>query len=371
MRVVVIARSFTRGGSATGAANLVKALESVDLEVVTLDSELSIQKRNIYRFLYYLERALDRVVFGKSVSYFRIRPHTFSLDEILQQYNPDVIQLCDISSHAFNLKNIKNSNIPIFHRLSDFWPYLGKKHYPEKNDVVACSDLYKKKSTLHLVTPSEWLKNEFVDRLKLDSNMHPSIIYNATYVAESYLKKTVDVAVIKIGFIASNIFSKRKGLFFLLSVIESLKVMSEKKIELYLWGSNKSAKLHRLPVGVFYMGFYQHNNLENVFHSIDYLFCPSIIDNSPNVVTEAISFGLPVVVQSGTGAVSYVRNEFGLVFNFQDSSKGNLLELCTWLKADAHKYSLRQAAAHQFALKNLTFERVGRKYLSLFNDELY
>ena len=188
MRVVVIARSFTRGGSATGAANLVKALESVDLEVVTLDSELSIQKRNIYRFLYYLERALDRVVFGKSVSYFRIRPHTFSLDEILQQYNPDVIQLCDISSHAFNLKNIKNSNIPIFHRLSDFWPYLGKKHYPEKNDVVACSDLYKKKSTLHLVTPSEWLKNEFVDRLKLDSNMHPSIIYNATYVAESYLK---------------------------------------------------------------------------------------------------------------------------------------------------------------------------------------
>ena len=46
-------------------------------------------------------------------------------------------------------------------------------------------------------------------------------------------------------------------------------------------------------------------------------------------VATLMGFGLPVVVQSGTGAVSYVRNEFGLVFNFQDSSKGNLLELCT------------------------------------------
>ena len=126
MKILLIARTGSRGGSASGVNNLKKALKTVGNDVVLITAD---KTSLVFRFFRALEYLFNRVIFGKGNNFFKFGPSSLDIIKLTKKYKPDIVQLCNISGNCIALDEIKKLKIPVVHRLSDFWPYHGPIHY--------------------------------------------------------------------------------------------------------------------------------------------------------------------------------------------------------------------------------------------------
>ena len=122
LKVILISRSFRFGGSAVGSKNLSIALKNCGVNIIEIDGFEYLRKNIFLYFIRYLERTLETLVCGKECHFLRLAPYTFNLKNLISLYKPDVIQFCDISHNTIDPIIPKNLDIPVVHRLSDFWP---------------------------------------------------------------------------------------------------------------------------------------------------------------------------------------------------------------------------------------------------------
>src|SRR5690554_6699496 len=192
MKIVIISKSFSKGGAASGARNLRKALDNAGAEVISYDSmclEVSIVKKLIR----VVERVFDRLFFDPETHCFRFFKESLDLMEVYNRHKPDIIQLCDISGNLVDLRKACEVPCPVVHRLSDFWPYHGASHYSlsaDKGSVLANGFFsffinQPKPRSLYHITPSEWLR----DSLITDSSAGRFFIPNAVQLQVTELPK--------------------------------------------------------------------------------------------------------------------------------------------------------------------------------------
>ena len=77
MRILLIARTGSHGGSASGANNLKKALKTAGNEVILITAD---ETNLIIRFFRIIEYLVNRMIFGKGNNFFKFGPP--SLDSI-------------------------------------------------------------------------------------------------------------------------------------------------------------------------------------------------------------------------------------------------------------------------------------------------
>lgn len=372
MKVILIAQTLTKGGAATGAKNLSIALKSVGIECIELDSSKVLKKRFFLKLIRTFERIIERILGGKEVHFLRFGSYTIDLQKIITYYKPDIIQLCDISANVINPFYPEKLEIPVFHRLSDFWPYHGGFHYPKKGSwhkylIEILFKFFIRKNRVQkyiLVCPSKWLLENLSDEFE------KYFIRNAVDIKNIKPKLINFKDKIRLGFISKDLFLERKGLKQLISLLNFLE--NDYEINLLLYGKSKNKiNCSNKKINIQIKNSYKKNDMENVFKSFDILICPSKYDNSPNALIEALSFGVPVIAQCGSGINSYVDNSYGRLINFYNNDKvKSAMQLNIAIKDIFANYRSSSENSLKFVENNLSKKVIGNQYKNMYLDAL-
>lgn len=386
VRVLLVTKSLVKGGAATGARQLSQALSATGAEVIAVGAyEQSFGAR--IRLLRGIERSLERVFFDADTHCLRLGGPSLDLIKLCKQFVPDVVQLCDISGNVVSMADFHDANCPIIHRLSDFWPYHGPAHY-----VIDPSTANKSRSAAHwfytrtisphfalpdaITAPSSWL----ADNLKLPqtNRVRVEIIKNAVETPDSPCVRNIKRDRLRLGFIANRVLDPRKGFDRLNNAVGVLK-RAGYDVETHVFGRIRQADKCSLGgAATIYHGTFGPSELPRVYDTFDILLCPSRLDNSPNVVCEALAWGCPVVAQRGTGVDSYITKDTGRLVDFSqlhdeapkaraEAAQESLLHAITDIWKHFENFSL---AAGQYARRDLAFDKVGAAYMRLYGELL-
>jgi glycosyltransferase involved in cell wall biosynthesis len=163
-----------------------------------------------------------------------------------------------------------------------------------------------------LVSPSHWLA-------EIAKSVFPNVrvqhLFNCVDVDfsfEEFVRKNHKPLKngIKIGFSSVDLNNSYKGLNVLLEALRFLPTNKLEKYELALFGTGSVENLpSNLRIRQF--GLIEGRELQKEFLNLDALVVPSVQDNSPNVVIEAISLGIPVI-GSDAGGIPELLQHFAL-----------------------------------------------------------
>jgi glycosyltransferase involved in cell wall biosynthesis len=364
MKVLVVAKSFSKGGAATGARNTLNSLRRAGAAVVALDGYAAQTGRPIGA-LRTTERIYERLSHGSDTHCLRLGPPVFDLQALCRVHRPDVIQLCDVSGNTIAFEDLKALPCPVVHRLSDFWPYHGARHYndrpprsPSFADRVLRWTLFDGTGEPDFfVAPSQWL----ADRMQRG---RVQVIRNAVERVPDIAARPRPAGRLRFGFISNPVQDPRKGLAVVPKALDAVSARTG-AVELHLFGKGSDAGVPNTPgLEVIAHPPFGRDTLARVYSCFDILLCPSVLDNSPNVLTEALAHGVPVLAQSGTGMDSYITNEFGALVDFQGSVPSDIADAVERLVSG---YADASAAALRYATEFLGPDRIGDQYLSLYN----
>lgn len=373
LRVLLLTKSLTRGGSASGAGNLVTALQSAGAHLICLDAYAT-QAYTVVGVLRVLERIYERIALGAETHCLRLGPPVFDLVRLYTKHRPDIIQLCDISGNVIRLSDVARVPCPVVHRMSDFWPYHGARHYadmpPKRMDVAE----WLLRQTITdgryvpdmLVAPSEWLAARLQQQPRLSGRIR--FIRNAATAPEHVPVRTHMSDALHLGFIANKLTDDRKGLTTLPPRLAALAKRGQ-KIVLNLFGHGQVTGFPQVPgVAVRANGPFERRSLRQIYEQFDVLLCPSVRDNSPNAVTEALAHGIPVIAQAGTGMDSYVSEQTGALINYHDDDEAALDVFVAAVERIVGRYASISAAASEYARRFLHPRVIGQSYLELYAE---
>ncbi len=139
------------------------------------------------------------------------------------------------------------------------------------------------------LSPSKWLMKNTIqhDNSRRVFYFPPSIDLRNYPLSESYVKET---KVVDILFLCQSTDNYRKGFYFLENIISEFSNKENFKFHV-IGGADKIGKIGNVT----YYGFIQQEDIYKLLNSMDYFLLPSIEDNMPNVMMEALCFGCKVI----------------------------------------------------------------------------
>ncbi|MBR9847006.1 MAG: glycosyltransferase [Algicola sp.] len=378
MKVLFITKTFIKGGAATGASNLALALEAHGFNVVRVGA-YECKSSITTKFFRSIERVLEHIFLGPNYHFLKLWPSTINVKKLVAKHKPDILQLGDVSGNVISFSELKYIDIPIVHRLSDTWPYLGAGHYTEggglyKKNINKLANMILKQSVpfaitkkINVVAPSAWLLDTMTKSTASKFNSL-SFIRNCTPIQnDGFLNSGLkDTKKVSFGFISADLYDPRKGLFNLVKPLEELANFGY-SVDLNLYGSGQEKQITKCDgVNIIYHGSYKKSEANKVYGTFDVLLCPSVQDNSPNVLTEALSFSTPVIGNRNTGIESYVMSAFGGIVDFSTMTSQDLQEFVELVHKIQSNYSEYSRNAFEFVCKCLSPEAIGNSYGELY-----
>lgn len=371
MKTLLVTKTLTKGGAASGARNLLGALQSAGADVIALDGYASLAAHPL-KAVRLVERVCEHALADAETHFARLGPPTFDLAQVYAQYRPDIIQLCDVSGNTIRFSDIARVPCPVVHRMSDFWPYHGAHHYAVTlPSVPTLADKLLRRLVFdgrHMptcrVAPSDWLASRL-------TGGEVRVIRNAVTLPSVSGDRTVAPTRLRFGFISAQVSDPRKGFDSLPMFLRAVAKRSPTPVELHVYGRAPRAGFSRGDeFEIIHHPPFTKADLARVYGSFDVLLCPSRLDNSPNVVAEALTHGVPTIGQSGTGMESYIREDIGGLVDFHSGTDQDIkqfAEICSRIVAN---YSDFSAQAVRYAQQELAPEVIGAEYLKLYQDLL-
>jgi len=416
MRLVHINKSDTSGGASVAAVRIVKSLieNGVDAKLLTAEknsdfswvksitsSKINNLKSKFYfisdvmRFLPYEKSKQVRFAFSTGRSGF----------DISQQ--PDVLSADIIHLHWFNqgflsikgLEKVLKMGKPVVWTLHDMWSFTGGCHYsgdclnytkncgfchflknPAKDDISFSQFNLKNKiytdTQLFPVTCSNWLaqiakQSELLKNRPVTSIPNPIDIeiFKPTDKSEARQKLGLPKDKKLILFGAANVTDPRKGMNYLFSALNQLIEKSDNNMELVIFGKKSEEILKNIHLPVHTFNYISNTEtLVNLYNATDVFVLPSMEDNLPNTVMEALACGLPVAAFQIGGVPEMVSHlENGYLAPSGDSSE----------LAKGINYLINNNETNNFRLKarqkvetNFARHIIAKKYKTLYETIL-
>jgi glycosyltransferase involved in cell wall biosynthesis len=235
--------------------------------------------------------------------------------------------------NSFDLKRISDLRKPIVITLHDQRMFTGGCHYSGTcrqftNKCQDCnlvrplfrnlvSHAHKKQrintegiESLTFVSPSVWLAKQLQES-SLGRGRSVVVINNP--IPEKYFQAEIPSRVRKskrVGFISANLNNPYKGLEFLVKALDEKTVERANIESLNLIGSG-AVPPHSANLRIIQKIVQNDEAMIEILQQLDLLIVPSHQDNSPSVIGEALSLGVPVI-GSRVGGIPEILQKFNL-----------------------------------------------------------
>ncbi|RGM49933.1 MULTISPECIES: glycosyltransferase family 4 protein [Bacteroides] len=413
MRILLINTTEKIGGPAIAASRLMEALKNngIKAKMLVRDKqteqitvvELKHNWRMVWKFVW------ERIVIWKA-NHFK-KNNLFAVDiantgtditSLPEFQQADVIHLHWINQGMLSLKNIEKilaSGKPVVWTMHDMWPCTGICHYSigctnyeqechncpyiyanGKKDL-AYRTFYKKqklykKNRIHFVTCSRWLgelaqKSALFHDHKVISIPNPINInlfkpHNKNAARDKYMLPH-NVKLVLFGSV--KITDQRKGINYL---IESCHLLFKKHPELkeqlaVVAFGNQSRQLENLlPFKVYPMDFLKNEHqLVDIYNAVDIYVTPSLEDNLPNTIMEAMACGIPCV-GFNVGGIPEMIDHLHNGYVAQYKSSEDFANGIYWTLTEPDYPSLSEQACRK-AVTHYSEGTIAKKYIDLYN----
>lgn len=415
MRVLIINTTERRGGPAIAAYRLTEALKSngIKAKMLVLEKEtdkvttIAIDKTLAVKRGLFMERL--RLNLSNKLG----RQHRYRLDlgsageditNLPEFRQADVIHLHWINDGMLSLsmlERIIRSGKPVVWTLHDMWPFTGICHYAHDCDNYmkhcgSCPQLnssrekdiayrvFKKKqallqhSSIRFIACSSWLK-EMARKSSLLQGMNITCIPNAV---DTRLFHPRDKATARrdlhlpagkrlLLFSSESVTDKRKGFDYLVDALKELMAAHpewQEQLGLVVLGKDSEKISYAdIPCTVFPMPYMSdEKQTAEVYNAVDLYTIPSLQDNLPNTIVEAMACGVPCIGFNVGGIpemINHLHN--GYVADYKNTQ--NFAEGIHWLLTEGDYDMLSQEALRK-AKSSYSETSVASAHIAVYNQ---
>lgn len=419
MRVVHLSTSDIQGGAARAAYRLHQGLQAITGSRMLVQSKASddptverLAQSALAKGMAQLRPLLDNLPLRR---YPRCDPFTFSLQYVpqtftsrLNQLRPDILQLHWVTDGYVPIAALPRLPAPMVWTLHDMWPLTGGCHYSHGCDRYqqicgACPQLssqrqrdlsrwvwqrkarYWRRLNLTLVAPSQWLAECVRASSLLGQRRLEVIPYGIDLrryqrversLARQWLHLPQDKQLVLAG-VTGTSSDYRKGVHLLVPALQELSRCGYgDRIEVVQFGSQQA--LPEVGLTVHNLGKLQDDlSLALIYAAVDGFVLPTLEDNLPNTILEALACGTPCVAFQVGGLPDLIdHQENGYLAKPGDVA--DLVRGIGWiLENDAFPQVLQSerqrqlaAQARQKAEQSFSLELQAWRYLALYEELL-
>lgn len=415
MRVLIINTSESTGGAAVAANRLMEALQRNGVKAKMLVAEKQTDHVTVaelpHRWLHKWHFIHERLTIFRHL--FFKRQHLFDIDiansgsditRLAEFREADIIHLNWINQGMLSLGSIRRiikSGKPVVWTMHDLWPATGICHYARNCGAFrtvchncrllpgngSASDLshkvWKRKkalyhaSNIHFVTCSRWLENQARQSALLSGESITSIpntIDTRVFCPSDKTKARLQTGLPETGrvvlFVSQKVTNERKGASYFIEAINRLAdndPQFKANTTVAILGAEAeeiAGQLHTASCALGYIAGTQQ--IARVYNAADVYVLPSLEDNLPNTIMEAMACGVPSVgfrVGGIPEMIEHKRN--GYVATFKDAA--DLAEGIRWILDDADQKELTANCLHKVA-HNYSQQSVAMRYIEVYNE---
>jgi glycosyltransferase involved in cell wall biosynthesis len=401
---ILMLSTYPHGGASKAAQRLRRALVAEQQEVPFLTAAEAGHRWPFYaERLSFLPYERDKSVrFAFSLANFGQNIAQHPLVQQADIINPHWINQGFLSLH--NLQQLASLGKPVVWGLHDMWAFTGGCHYsgtctryeqacghcpflknPGPTDLS--HRIWQRKqrqlpSNLHFVASSDWLaecarSSSLLRNYPVHSIPIPvdtQVFAPATPEGRQRFRATHGIAPDRIIllFVAIKVSEPRKGFHHLREALQMLRATRPGlALDVVVLGNSDPVIAQALPYPVHALGMVRDEaQLAQIYGAADVFVIPSLEDNLPNTVLEALACGTPVAGFSTGGIPQMVDHEQQGFIAPQADSKA-LAEGIRWIVQGPVPLAALQQAARRKAETHYANAVVAKRYLTLFEGLLF
>lgn len=410
MNILIISKSDMHGGAAIAAYRLMNALKSEGehVSMIVCDkksnnpdvTKVGNKINNQWNFcrergVIFLKNRLSKEnLFDVSVANTGV-----SITELDEFRNADVIHLHWINQGMLSLieiDKILKSGKKVIWTMHDMWPFTGICHHaagcnhyekscgmcpyltnPSDNDLS--NYIFKKKKKIYangnitFVACSEWLMR-LAQKSPLTQNHQvisiPNPIDTELYQPmDKYLiRKKLNFPIDKklILYAAAKASDYRKGTEYLVNASNLITADNHDKLQLLIVGDQGAELMKQLTIPTKCLGYVDSHKMPELYNAADVYITPSLQENLPNTIMEAMSSGTPCVGFNIGGIPEMIEHKStGYLAKYKDTE--DLAKGLNWILFEANTETL-SANARKKVLNSYRQNKIAKLYKSIYEE---
>lgn len=415
MRVLLINTSERIGGAAVAASRLMEALKNNGIKAKLLVRNKQTNHITVValRQSWWLiaKFVWERVVIWKANRF--KKNQLFAVDiantgtdiTMLPEFQQaDVIHLHWINQGMLSLKDLEKilvSGKPVVWTMHDMWPCTGICHHAREcnhyqQECHHCPFIYKgggkrdisyhifhqklalyKQYHITFVACSHWLEERakrsalLVDQTVISiPNPINTNLFKPHNPQEARAKCKLPQEIKLMLFGSVKITDKRKGIDYL---IESCKLLAEKyprlkeELGVVVFGNHSQQLEHMLPFKVYPLNFVSNEHeLVDIYNAVDLFVTPSLEENLPNTIMEAMACGTPCVGFQ-VGGIPEMIDHLHNGYVAQYKSAKDFANGIYWVLSEPEYDTLCEQAQRK-VINNYSENAIAKKYIHLYNQ---
>jgi len=413
LKILILSLSDLGGGAARAAYRLHQGLLATGINSQMLvqnkmsdDRTVIAPRSKVQRGIAAVKPALDQLPFlacrdrDRTINIYSSGWQPNNIVSKINEINPDIINLHWICGGFVPIEALSKLKQPLVWTLHDMWAFTGGCHYSGecdryKQSCGACPQLgsdrnwdlsrwiWRRKAkawqnlNLTLITPSKWL-GDTARSSSLFKNIPIEVIGNGIdpqiyqphtrEVARKILNLPINKKIILFGALNST-QDKRKGFELLLAALQKLQnLISNQAVELVIFGSSAPNESIDFGFEARYVGKFSDDvSLSLLYASADVFVAPSIQDNLPNTILEAMFCGTPCAAFNIGGIPDMIEHQQN-GYLAQPFLPEDLAQGLDWILADSVRYQELSNNCRNKAIAQFNLDRQTQSYSLVFND---
>lgn len=409
MRILIVNTSERTGGAAVAANRLMKALNNNGAKAKMLVRDKETETLTVVP-LPHSPRLRWHFLWERLVIFCRLhfsRQHLFEVDIANAGYDitklpefqeADVIHLHWVNQGMLSLKGIQKilqSGKPVVWTMHDIWPAtalchvtLGCQHFTSQcgncrllpgggSSHDYSTTIWQRKQrmladeNIYFVACSHWLESEAKRSALLKGQKITSIpnpidtrIYKRGNKQEARQRLGLPLDKKLILFASQRVTNVNKGMDYLIEACRQLQISDAAVVIL---GGHAEEVVSQLSLEAYPLGYVNdEQRIVDVYHAADVFVLPSLSENLPNTIMEAMACGVPCVGFKVGGIpeeIDHRRNGYVAEYrSAEDLARG----IC-WILTEADYEELSKNAV-QKVVQNYSQQSVASKYLDVYHQ---
>lgn len=409
MRVLIVNTSERTGGAAVAANRLMKALNNNGAKAKMLVRDKETDALTVVS-LPHSPRLRWHFLWERLVIFYRLhfsRQHLFEIDianagsditKLPEFKEADVIHLHWINQGMLSLKGIRKilqSGKPVVWTMHDIWPATALCHVTlgcerfttqcqhcrllpdggSSNDYSATIWQRKQRmladGSIYFVACSRWLASEAKRSALLKGQKITSIpnpidtrVYKRGNKQEARQRLGLPLDKKLILFASQRVTNVNKGMDYLIEACQQLQVADAAVVIL---GGHAEEVVSQLSLKAYPLGYVnEEQRIVDVYQAVDVFVLPSLSENLPNTIMEAMACGVPCVGFKVGGIPEEIDHRHnGYVAEYRNAE--DLARGIRWILSEADYEKLSQSAV-QKVMQNYSQQSVALKYLDVYHQ---